>query len=229
MGTPEFTEAIAFCPLFQACRADDRGRIAAIAQARTHRRGDVIFGQGEPADAFYLVTEGVVRVLRTTTEGQEATLHLVRPGEIFGLAPFFLDHPYPAMAVCSTTRGATLRFPRTPFLKLLGESPDLAPRLLGGLAVKLHEFTIRFESLTGQTLPVRLARWLILDLAGEAKHGTTHELPMSKRNLAALLGATPETLSRALRRLAEEGVIRIGGKRITLLDPERLNEIAELD
>lgn len=217
------------CHLFAACGSAERERIAQIAQPRQWQRGDVVFAQGEPGDAFHIVLAGVFRILRTTAEGQEVHLHVVRPGEIFGLAPFFLDRPYPAMAVCSTTRGETLRFPRVPFLRLMDNSQELSRHLCAGLALKLHEFTHRFESLTAQTIHARLARYLILDLAGEAKSGLTCELPMSKRNLAAHLGATPESLSRALRKLADDGLIRIEGKRVTLLGADALTELANLD
>lgn len=214
-------KAIAGCHLFAACGEEEIARLAAIAQQRAHRRGDVVFNQRERADAFHLATEGIFRVLRVTGEGQEVHLHVIRSGEIFGLVPFFFEKPYPAQAICSTARGATIRFPRTPFLKLMTELPDLPRLLLGGLAAKLHEFTQRIEAITVQTLPTRLARWLLLDFEG----GT---LPMSKRNLAAHLGATPEALSRAFRSLAEDGLIAISGSSVTVVDQRRLTETAGL-
>lgn len=224
----QITEAVARCHLFTACSSEDRRAIADLAKPRAHQRRDILFSQGEAADAFFLCLSGIIKVLRTTAEGQEVPLHVVRPGEIFGLAPFFLDRPYPAHAQCASTRAATLRFPRTPLLRLLRASPELALHLLGGLALKLHEFTQRFEDLTAQTVPTRLARWLLLDLAGEVRVGEPMTLPMSKRNLAAHLGATPEALSRALRRLSDEGLIQLTGREVAILNPERLAETASL-
>jgi CRP-like cAMP-binding protein len=227
--TPEqVTHAVKTCYLFTACRPEDQARIAAMAQPRTHRRGEVIFAQGAPGDAFFLMVEGLVRIERLTADGQEVTLHLVRPGEVFGLVPFFLDAPLPAHAICVTTRAASLRFPRTPFLRLLHETPDLTLRLLGGLSLRLHHFTQRFEDLVGQTLPVRLARYLLLELPmeSEAEEGGAMRLPMSKRNLAAHLGTTPETLSRALRRLIDDRAIAMEGKAVRVLNPGKLMHAA---
>lgn len=228
LSPEEVARAVRRCYLFAACRPEEQARLAALAQPRAHHRGEVIFSQGDAGDAFFLMVDGLVRIQRLTADGREITLHMVRPGEIFGLVPFFLETEMPAHAVCATTRAQSLRFPRTPFLKLLHETPDLPLRILGGLSMRLHHFTQRFEDLVGQTLPARLARYLLLELPSEAETGPdgAMRLPMSKRNLAAHLGTTPETLSRALRQLIDDRIIAMEGKAVRVLNQHRLMQVA---
>ncbi len=113
--------------------------------------------------------------------------------------------------------GATLLayFPKDPFLALLREDPDLSLKVMEGLAVWHHRLTFQVQQLSGNDGSGRLRRW-IEDAAKNAPEGTFH-LKVPKKILAAQLGMAPETLSRLLRQLREQGVIKVSGDRIQLL------------
>jgi CRP/FNR family transcriptional regulator len=100
----------------------------------------------------------------------------------------------------------------------------MAINIIAGLSRFLRQFAQQIEELTFKDVPSRLARYL-LDLA-KGRAGTV-DLPISKSQLASNLGTVSETLSRTLRKLSDDDLIRVEGKHIQLLDVERLEELAE--
>jgi CRP/FNR family transcriptional regulator len=135
----------------------------------------------------------------------------------------FANEPYPAHA--ETMEPARLLvFPRRDFMALIESQPGFAGRLLAIMARRLLHFTLLVEDLSLKEVPNRLAAYL---LARQDREGLV-TLDMNKRQLASVLGATPETLSRVLANFArEELVLLSSSKSIRLRDPERLRILAE--
>jgi CRP/FNR family transcriptional regulator len=119
-----------------------------------------------------------------------------------------------------------LFFPRQFFLNLLEQQPALAINMLKGFAHHLRRFTQLVDNLSLREVPGRLATYL-LKLSDEAGQASQVELTLNKRQLAAMLGTIPETLSRVFYRLSQEGMIQVEGARITLLDRDRLRGIGQ--
>jgi CRP/FNR family transcriptional regulator len=159
-------------------------------------------------------------------DGKEQILHILGPGEPFGEAPVFAGQSFPAHAVA--LEDCRLVFlPRDDFVDLVTRNPSLALNLLAVLSKRLREFTRMVDSLSLKEVPGRLAGHLLL-LSRKQANGDELELELSKTQLASLLGTIPETLSRILKKLQKAGYIRIEGARITIVDRERLAELAEI-
>ena len=196
-------------------------RLAAVAQERRFARNEVIFLEGDAAAGFYLVAQGQVKIFKTSLEGKEQILHVFGRGEPFGEAPVFSGQSvFPASAV-SLSAADLLFFPRREFVSLISSSPDLALSMLAVLSRRLRQFAAQIESLSLKDAPSRLAAHLVY-LAEEQGCSDCVTLDIPKGQLASLLGASPETLSRIFTSLSAEGLIRVDGRKIELLRYEAL-------
>ena len=209
-------------PLFAGLAPHQIGKLAAVARPLRLAGGRTIFLQDTPADAFYLVVQGGVKVYKSLRDGRSATMRHVKPGETFGESVLF-NPAYPASTE-TMTPSLLYRFPLDAFRDLLRAEPELAMALLGTMARLMVLLNQRVEELL---LPVlaRLARYLLTLCDEQATLDCV--LPISKQELAARLGTVPETLSRTLNRLTSSGVATVDGQRITVCDPQALERLAQ--
>jgi len=210
------------CPLFSGATATDLDHLDQVSKRREYARGEVLFSEGEEAQGFFIVGSGKVKIYKLSPEGKERILHIVHPGGTFAEAAIFGDGRYPAYAE-PLEKSLLLFFPKREFLTLLHEHSQIAINMIGGLSRFLRQFATQIEELTFKDVPARLARYLI-DLAGD--ESTLVELPISKSQLASNLGTVSETLSRTLRKLSDDDVIRVDGKSIEILDFDRLEDLS---
>lgn len=210
-------------PLFAGTTDEDIAAILRICKVREYDRGEVLFDEGDVAQGFYIVAAGRVKVYKLSPEGKERILHVVQPGGNFAEAAIFADGLYPASAE-PLEKSTLIFFPKRDFLDLLTAQGRIAINMIGGLSRFLRLFAGQIEELTFRDVPSRLARYL-LDLNNE-RNGAV-ELPTSKSAIASRLGTVSETLSRTFRKLSDEGLIRVEGKTIVILDAERLSDLAE--
>jgi CRP/FNR family transcriptional regulator len=173
-----------------------------------------LFHAGEPCTGFFVVLEGQIRLVRTTEQGAETTLHVVRPGQSFAEAALFSGAAFPASAVAMEDT-LLAQVPRAPFLALLRADPDLCLKMLESLAAWHHRLTFQVQQLSAQDSGTRLRRW-IADAARESRDGVIR-LRVSKKVLAGQLGMAPETLSRHLRALMNAGALVVTGNAIRVL------------
>jgi len=209
-------------PLFAGLQGEDLDRLLAICRQRPAARGELLFSEGEAAEGFFVVLTGKVKVFKLSPEGKERILHIVHPGGTFAEAAIFADGCYPAYAEPLTPSDLAF-FPKRDFLQLLQSHSRIAINMIAGLSRFLRQFASQIEELTFKDVPARLARYL-LDLAGDADQV---ELPISKAQLASNLGTVSETLSRTFRKLSDESYLDVEGKRIRILDADRLADLAE--
>ena len=210
-------------PLFAGLADADLAALQAICRLREVQRGELLFSEGEQADGFFVVLDGRVKVYKLSSEGKERILHIVHPGGTFAEAAIFGNGLYPAYAE-PLVAGRLLFVPKAGFLELLATNSRIAVNMIAGLSRFLRQFAQQIEELTFKDVPSRLARYL-LDLSRGRQ--TTVELPISKSQLASNLGTVSETFSRTLRKLSDDDLIRVTGKRVEILDVDRLEELAE--
>ena len=210
-------------PLFAGTTDEDIAAILRICKVKEYERGEVLFDEGDMAQGFYIVAAGRVKVYKLSPEGKERILHVVQPGGNFAEAAIFADGLYPASAE-PLEKSTLIFFPKRDFLDLLTAQGRIAINMIGGLSRFLRLFAGQIEELTFRDVPSRLARYL-LDLSNE-RNGAI-ELPTSKSAIASRLGTVSETLSRTFRKLSDEGLIRVEGKTIVILDAGRLSDLAE--
>ena len=220
------SELIGRCPLFSGLAAEDVDALAEVARVRRLPKGEVLFLAGQPAEGFYVVAEGRLKVFRLSAQGREQILHVVGPGGSLAEAALFAGRTYPASAE-ALEASTVVFFPRAGFANLLRARPELALDLVATMAQKLREFASLIESLSLASVQARLARYLVsrLDAASPAQTAWI-ELDLSKGALASRLGTVPETLSRTLAGLSDRGIIAVDGRRVRILDAGALRDIA---
>lgn len=221
---PALPEVLRNVPLFANLPPDDLRRVAEIASARRYEKRAAIFREGERADGFYVVRAGKVKVFKLSADGKEQVLHLVGPGQSFAEATIFEGGTYPAHA--EALEDSELVFlPKRPFTDLLEKNPRIALRMMASLSRWLKRMTDLVESISLRDVEARLVRYLSDELSGRglpARDGTVLELDVGKNVLASRLGTVPETFSRTLKKLQDEGKIRVRGKQIRILKADDL-------
>jgi len=218
-----YSQILKTCPFFAGLSDDDIEALMGIARVRESSRGELLFSDGEKAVGFFVVLDGKVKVYKLSPEGKERILHIIHPGGTFAEAAIFADGLYPAYAEPLQT-SKLLFLPKEGFLNLLMDNGRISINMIAGLSKFLRQFANQIEDLTFKDVPSRLARYLMV-LSEGAKESV--ELPISKSQLASNLGTVSETLSRTLRKLSEDELISVSGKKVEILDFGRLEELAE--
>lgn len=208
--------------LFEGLPSDHLDELTDIAIEKTYSRGETIFFEGDEGNGFYMVGEGKIKIFKLSPMGKEHILHIFGQGEPFGEVPVFHGWPFPATAE-ALVKTKTLFFPRARFIQLVENNPAIALNMLAVLSLRLRRFATQIENLSLKEVPARLANYLIY-LSEEQGGGDEVTLEISKGQLASLLGTIPETLSRIFGKMSEEGLIKVNGKVISLLDRQTLAE-----
>ena len=213
-------------PLFNGLPDDQIAAIKQIAIEKQLNKGEIIFSEGEEGKGLFVVAEGRVKVFKVSSEGKEQILHIFGRGQPFGEVPVFAGQRFPANAQ-AIEKTRVLFFPRVAIVNLIAANPSLALNMLAVMSKKLRQFAVQIENLSLKEMPARLASYLVY-LAEEQAEDEVIRLKISKGQLASLLGTIPETLSRIFAKLSGQNLIRVEGKKITILDRSALEDLAEI-
>jgi len=209
-------------PLLSSLPEPVRREVFRHGQKRSYGPGEVISLEGEPPEAVHFVLRGRVKVYKLSPEGRAQVLAQLRPGDIFNLVPALDGGPNPATAE-ALDQVTMYVFPCQSFIQMVKRYPDLAWAILENLAQRLRHLTALVEDLSFRTVRGRLAK-LLLEQASKGQ--VEREGWLTQEEMAARLGTVREVVSRSLRSLEEEGLIRIARHRIIILDREALEEQA---
>ena len=216
---------ISAIPLFNGLPDEQVSALRDIAVEKQFNKGQTIFSEGDQTKGFFVVVDGRVKIYKMSSEGKEQILHIFETGQSFGEVTVFTGQQMPANAQ-TLAKTSLLLFPRHAFVDLISANPSLALNLLAILSKKLRQFAAQIENLSLKEIPARLASYLIyLSEEQDAENAVT--LNVSKGQLASLLGTIPETLSRIFAKLSGQNLIRVEGPKITLLDRQGIEDLAE--
>ncbi len=206
--------------LFKGLPDDQIDIISSLTVEKIFNRGETIFFEGDEARGFYIVGDGQVKVFKMNPLGKEHILHIFGAGEPIGEVPVFHSQPFPASAE-AIVKSSLVYIQRQDFVKLIQTHPSVSLNMLALLSMRLRQFATQIENLSLKEVPARLANYLIF-VSEELDDADTIQLSVSKGQLASLLGTIPETLSRIFAKMTDEGLIRVDGKTITILDRQGL-------
>ncbi len=211
-------------PFFMNLGLAEQEQLIAQSHEQKLTAGELLIRQSQPAERFFLVLKGRVKLYRISADGQEKVVEIIQAGQTFAEAVMFMQRSeYP---VCAEALEAVqlISFPNRLMLTLLQENPQACLHLLGHMSVRLHQRLGELETLTLQNATQRFALYLIQQLEDRAQETVDIELPLPKRLIAARLSMQPETLSRIMARLHQEGFIEMKGRNIHIPSIERLLE-----
>jgi CRP/FNR family transcriptional regulator, dissimilatory nitrate respiration regulator len=196
-------------------------RVAQASQFVTLSPGQLLFQRGEPAHRFFIVVEGQVKLCIQSRSGDEKIVEVLSPGQPFAEALMFAESPAFPVACVAIEATTVVGIPNAEYLAILRGSPDACLRLLADLSQRLHFHIREIEALALENCRNRLINHLI-GFAGVQSGAASVTLDETKRVLASRLAIKPETLSRTLRALAAEGLIRVDGRIIHIADVDAL-------
>ncbi|MCG6656831.1 cyclic nucleotide-binding domain-containing protein [Halomonas campisalis] len=207
MKTPlsrDALQAVRQVPLFTGLKDDTLALLTGGALERSYRRGTLLFSEGEPADRFYVVLDGWVKLFRESPDGNECMVGLFTRGESFAEAAMFDRLGFPVHAAVAED-ARLLIFTADHFLSTLEQNHELALNLLANLSGMLRYLVRQLDQLTNQPTYQRLAAFIV-SLCPRGAQRATVCLPCDKLLIAGRLGMKPESFSRAMARLKEVGV-----------------------
>lgn len=229
MAAPEIAAALSRCVLFAGLSPADLASLEAETRVRRFRRGEVLFHQGDPGDALFVVARGAVKISLSSDEGDEAIITTARPGEFFGELALLDGAPRSATATALEPTD-TIVLSRRRFRELLATEPALRDALFATLARELRQLTthvqeLHFLDITGR-LAARLIRLAATDGASSADGTIRLDAPLTQGDLGSMIGATRQTVNKLLGIFVEDKLLRLDRDAIVILDHEGLARMA---
>lgn len=213
---------------FDSLPAEVQAEISAAATQRHFEAGQVIYLEGEPAEAVFILESGWVKATRMSREGREQAMMFLSAGEVFGDIAVFSGTTYPGTV--TALEAVDLRaIPAKKILELVAKYPPLAMAVIHHLSERVLHYIGLVEDLSLRSVEARLANTLL-------RHAELHDeqLVVPRREwttfdeMAVRLGTVRDVLSRALKTLEAEGLLKVEKQEIILLDPKGLEQRGRL-
>jgi CRP-like cAMP-binding protein len=216
--TEEFLSTV---PLLRGLDQEELERFAELTRERNYPKGSVILFEDDPGDSLFIVKAGRVKVVLVGEDGREVILGMLGPSEHFGELSLIDGQPRSAHVIAAEdTQLIVLR--REDFRRRIEESPAVAWALLTALSLRLRRADEQIGGLVLLDVHGRIAR-LLVDSAGA---GGVIEKKLTHQTIAQMIGASRETVSRAMRDFQERGMISVQRRQIAVSDRAALERVA---
>lgn len=221
-------DLLARVPYFRVLPARSRAALGRRLRSVGFAPRQPVFEEGAPCEGLWIVTEGRIKIFRTSAGGREQVLHVEGPGATLGEVPLFDRAGYVASATAQTA-ARLLWIPRREIDALCRRHPEVALAIIATMARRVRAFASLAGDLALRSVRTRLSR-LLLDEARRTgrltPEGVELTLPGTREEIAARIGTVREPLSRALATLVREGVMAVRGRRLLVRDLKRLEGVA---
>ncbi len=174
-------------------------------------RKEIIFLEGQTGTSFYFLISGSVKLLKTSDNGKEAVIHFAEPGEFFAEVALFMHNIYPVTAI-AIKNSELLCIDSKKMLSIIQNKPSFSLKFIGMLAKRLSYLTNIIQNLSTMDAEEKFLNYLNMI----KKDDNVATLNIPKGEIALLLGISPETFSRVLKKLLTEHKIEIDNKRIKI-------------
>jgi len=211
--------------IFSGVAADSLARIASITGEKTFPKRSIIFHEGDVGDTLYLLRSGRVKISKITEDGREKTLTIMQPGDFFGEMAIFDNLPRSATAEVSDDAATLYTVAKRDFDRLVMEHPSIALQIIRDLTRRIRLVNQQVEDLAFKDVHERVASTLNHLSKSEGRNlgaKVLINLKMTHQDLANMVGSSRETVTRALNRLQDEGIISIAHQQITINQPNLL-------
>ena len=214
-------------PIFANLGSEQLQPLTSKLRRRQYQRGEVIFHQDDPADRMHIVAQGTVRISITSEDGREKDIALLQAGECFGEMAL-LDGSNRSATATAIEPSQTFALYRQDFMDFLQEHPQVVAETTSLLTRRLRSVNQMIGDMAFLDVPTRLAKQL-LELAGtyagDASQQGAVEAPIGQDELARLVGASRETISRALNSYRRLGILTTSHRRITITNLQALERM----
>ncbi len=210
--------------LFQPLTDAQMSHLLEESQLLNLDKDEYVFRQGDTCQHFGFVISGSIKIYRLTPDGQEKVFEVIGDRKTFAEAMMFMDTKNYVATAQAVAPSQLLLLSADTYMNLIRESPGLASALLAALSIRLHTRINEIEILSLKNATHRVIRYLLSQALRSCSTCSTpsFELPIAKRLIAGQLSIQPETFSRIIHHLSHEGIIRVDGRLICILDRDRL-------
>ncbi|KJR42684.1 Cyclic nucleotide-binding domain protein [Candidatus Magnetoovum chiemensis] len=199
-------------------------------QEQSHKKRDMIFSEGEPAQWLYILLSGKVKITKYSNDGKEIILELIQAGNIFGGLACYHNFSYPASAVAMSD-GKTVRISRGNLIAALDKYPVLTARLSFILGSRMKESHEKLKDIALERVESRIASLIIKLAAKEISSSTSKnihlDIKLTKQEIADMVGTSVETTIRTISRFKKEGIIEEKQGRIIIKDLQALKNYSQ--
>ena len=205
-------------PLFGGLDADQMAQMLETARVIHLDEGQQLFQCRQPARNFFMVRSGTIRLYLSAPDGSEKVIHLVTAGETFAEAITFMEGQVYPVNASALNACEVLAFSNDTFRAILRDSTDTCFRLMADMSTWLKRQLAEIDALTLQNATLRFTNYLLHRAPAGAQHAVTIKLGAPKQVIASRLSIKPESLSRILRNLQQEGHISVEDNLIHIRD-----------
>ena len=222
MATTASTAVLKAVPLFTTISEEQLRMLTTMVTRRSASRNTTIMSSGDATDSLYIVLSGRLKVMMSDSEGKEVILAILGPGEFFGEMGLIDDEPRSA-SVVTIEPCELLSIAKRDFKRVLTENSEMAMAVMRGLVRRLREADRKIGSLALLDVYGRVAR-LLLDMAENVNGEKIVTKRLPKQDIAKMIGASREMVSRVMKDLQTGGYIEMRGSNIVLRDTIMLPE-----
>jgi CRP-like cAMP-binding protein len=208
--------------LFSGLTDDEFEALAAEVLVESYDKSEILFHRGDTAEAFFFVESGLVELSLISRDGQKKVVEVIAPGRTFAEAIIFMGEAKFPVSAEALSDSVVYRISNDAYRRLLRESPDACMRLLSDVCYHLHQRVQEIERLTIQNAHSRLASYLIDHIVETNDDEATVRLDLPRHVIASRLSITPETLSRLLRAMSDEGILTVDDRLVFVHSLARL-------
>ncbi|MBT9171811.1 MAG: CRP-like cAMP-activated global transcriptional regulator [Syntrophomonadaceae bacterium] len=221
-------EVLKKVPFFEDLTDAELSMIAAVMTEKAFARNELIFLEDDPGEGMFIIRQGRVKVSKSSADGREQILHILKEGDIFAEVVLFDQGVYPASAeAVEETRVWLLR--NGDMEVLLQNHPKLAVKLLRLMGRRLRQAQLLIRDLALHDTCGRLAGLLLRFARREGERterGIVLDLDLTRQELASMIGTSRETVARILSRFQREGLLELDKQKIVIRDEQKLRDWA---
>lgn len=220
----ELSHIISKIPLFQGLQDQELAQIEDIVVIRNYKKNMIIFMEGEVGEALFFIISGKVKIYKLVEDGREQILHILKDSDIFAEIVFVDRGNYPATAqVLEDSKIGMIR--NDDFERLVRQNPDFALKILRVMTYRLRQAQMQIRDIALRDTYGRVASMLLMlakEHGEDSAEGTKINLPLSRQELANLIGTTRETVTRILSDFNKTKIIRLQKQEIIILDEKKM-------
>ena len=220
-------------PIFGGVDDENLTKVASITSEKSYSKKNIVFHEGDYGDALYVIKSGRIKIAKVALDGREKTLTILKGGDFFGEMAIFDDMPRSATAESMDNDVRLLSISKNDFERLIIENPSIAIRIMKDLTRRIRQVNEQVQDLAFKDVHGRVASTLFNLLTAEKEVSkdlnkeSLNSLKMTHQDLANMVGSSRETVTRALNRLQDEGIISISHQQISILELDKLNDMHE--
>jgi len=192
-----------------------------ITGIKKYKKTQVIFNEGDLATTLYILLDGIIDLIKYSSDGKEQRIRRVSAGEIFAEAAVFSGSQYPVTSIAKKET-TLLYIEKNKFISFVKSHPNVALQMMGTMSHLLRHLNQKIGEISLSSVSSRLAKYILEEARKNRSDQFT--LDIKKQDLAAELGTISETLSRAFKKFKEKGLIEINKKTIKIKSPTALKQ-----